>query len=167
MQWQQSKHPFFFQEEKKETLKNLKCRIIFKDTITAFQTELIYKPQVDHRASSWCWPDNKSTWRQKPFFFTGGLIRKILNNLCLSIIPEKFITDWVFLTRGGTVEEKGRGGTIALSGRGCWSRQQLSQQSDQVTDEEGETDRFKVKSPRGDAQTCGVIGREWTLTVLL
>ena len=75
--------------------------------------------------------------------------------------------DWAFLTRGGTVEEKGRGRTIALSGRGCWSRQQLSEQSNQVIDEEGETDRVKVKSPRGDDQTCGVVGREWILTVLL
>lgn len=42
----------FFSRGEKKTLKNLKWRIIFKDTITAFQTELIYKPQVDHRASS-------------------------------------------------------------------------------------------------------------------
>lgn len=63
------------------------------------------------------------------------------------------------------MEEKGRGRTIALIGRGCWSRQQLSEQSDQVTDEEGETDRVKVKSPCGE--TCGMIGREWILILLL
>ena len=43
----------------------------------------------------------------------------------------------MFLTRGVTVEEKGRGRTISQGGKGgCWQKQP-SEQSDQMIDEDG------------------------------